>query len=65
MTICVMGDITEPVRPKRPLQSADTGMESLKDSSIRWQYDFFFFFFAIALTNTFFYFPFRKIRTRK
>lgn len=63
MTICVMGDITEPIRPKRPLQSADTGMENLKDSSIRWQYDFFFF--AIALTNTFFYFPFRKIRTRK
>lgn len=39
-----MGDITEPIRPKRPLQSADTGMENLKDSSIRWQYDFFFFF---------------------
>lgn len=42
MTVRVMGGITEPIRPKRHLQSADTGMENLKDSSIRWEYDFFF-----------------------
>lgn len=36
MTIHVMGGITEPIRPKRRLQSADTGMENLKDSGIRW-----------------------------
>lgn len=62
MTIYVMGDITEAIRPKRHLQSADPGMENLKDSSIRWQYDFFF---GIAVTTIVFYFPFRKIKTRK
>lgn len=63
MTIRVMGDITEPIRPKRHLQSGGTGMENLKDSSITWQYDFFFF--GMAPTNTLFCFPCRKIRTRK
>lgn len=50
MTIHVMGDITERIRPKRHLQSADTGMENLKDSSnmvfflvLHWQTHFFVF----------------------
>lgn len=34
MKIRAMGDIIEPIRPKRHLWSANTGMENLKDSSI-------------------------------
>lgn len=36
MKIRVMGDIREPIRPKRHLSSANTGMENLKDSSVSW-----------------------------
>lgn len=61
MTVRVMGDITEPIRPKRHLQSADTGMENVRIPIL----DGSMIFFCIALTNTLFYFPFRKIRTRK
>lgn len=43
MKIRVMGDIREPIRLKRHLSSANTGMENLKDSSVSWRQDFFFF----------------------